>query len=252
MKARVLRAFTLIELLVVISIIAVLAAILLPVISRSQEGARSVKCQANLKQIGVALTLFTNENNNILPNSSYGGAAAESNSGNAYKWMDAIFPYAPNEKIFLCPSDTGAKYTYAKKLGGRTSTDYGSYGLNGAYRDAGDGQTPPRSAAYTVTRLHLEEPSTTVWVTDTNNRQESNGSFGFSWANAGANPSITSGEPRQLEKIIERHRGTTNALFCDGHVETRKLETLSHTKSVVDPVDGGTKNVMTLFTVEAD
>lgn len=246
------RAFTLIELLVVIVIIAVLAAIALPVLSSTQAVARSAKCQANLKQIGTALTLFTNDNDNILPNSAYGSSSAASNNGTTYKWMDAIYPYAPSEKIFLCPSDTGAKYTYAKNLKTGTSTDYGSYGLNGAYRDAGDGQTPPRSAAYTVSRLQIAEPATTVWVTDTNNRQEANGSFGFTWANASTNPSITKTVPRQLDKIIERHRALTNVLFCDGHVEARKLESLAQTRSVVDPVDGATKTVMTAFTIEAD
>jgi len=248
-----MRAFTLVELLVVISIIAVLAAILLPAMSRSQSVAQSVKCQANLRQMGSALTLFTNENNNILPNSAYGSPAAPTTNGATYKWMDAIFPYAPKERIFLCPSDPGAKYTYAKNLvAGASSTDYGSYGLNGAYRDAGDAQTPPRSAAYLVNRLQIAEPARTVWVTDTNNRGEANGSFGFSWANSGSNPTITSTSPRQLEKIIERHRGGTNTLFCDGHVELRKLETLAVSRSITDSINGSTKTIMPLFTIEAD
>ena len=250
-------AFTLIELLVVISIIAILAAVLLPAIADATDVAKSTRCQANLRQIGSGLTLFTNENNNILPNSAYGSSAAATNNGNVYKWMDAIFPYAPSEKMFRCPSDAGAKYTYAKNLtAGAISTDYGSYGLNGAYRDAGDGQTPPRSAAapvrYEVSRLLVADPSSTVWVTDTNNRQEGNGSFGFSWANAASNPSIVSSTPRQLEKIIERHRAATNVLFCDGHVELRRLETLLTSRTIVDPVDGATKTILPQFTVESD
>ena len=247
-------AFTLIELLVVTVIIGILAAIFMPLFSEARAYANSSKCQQNMRQIGIGLTLLTNENNNVLPNSAFGNGGAATNNGAVYKWMDAIFPYVPNEKLFLCPSDSGARYTYAKNLtGGQTSTDYGSYGLNGAYSAAGDGQTPPRSSSvYSVNRLQLASPSTTVWVADTNNRQEGNGSFGFTWANAGKNPSITNTAPRQLDKIIERHRGATNVLFCDGHAELRKLETLTTLHTSLDPIDGATKNVLWQFTVEAD
>ncbi|MEO7932872.1 MAG: prepilin-type N-terminal cleavage/methylation domain-containing protein [Chthoniobacterales bacterium] len=253
MKASNIDAFTLIELLVVIGIIAVLAGIILPVMSSSQATAQAAKCQANLRQIGIGLTLYANDNNNILSNSAYGSTTLATNNSTTYKWMDAIYPYASSEKIFLCPSDTGAKYRASQNLkSGETSTDYGSYGLNGAYSAAGDGQTPPRSSAlYQVNRLQLEDPVNTVWVTDTNNRG-GNGSFGFTWTNAGANPSLTSTSPRQLDKIIERHHNGTNVLFCDGHAELRKLETLTPTHSVTDPVDGATKNVMYLFSVESD
>ena len=248
------RGFTLIELLVVMVIIGVLAAMLMPVLSTARGYANSSKCQENLRQIGIGLTLCTNENNNLLPNSAYGNGGAATNNGAIYKWMDAIFPYAPTEKIFVCPSDVGGKYTYAKNLvGGQTSTNYGSYGLNGSYGAAGDAQTPPRSSSvYSVNRMQLASPSTTVWVADTNNRQEANGSFGFTWMNAGTNPSITTDVPRQLNKIVERHRAATNVLFCDGHAEMRKLETLTTLHSVLDPIDGATKNVLWLFTVEAD
>src|SRR5688572_28321922 len=60
-------AFTLIELLVVIAIIAVLARLLIPVLSKMQEKGYSVKCLSNMRQIGAAVINYCNENENQLP-----------------------------------------------------------------------------------------------------------------------------------------------------------------------------------------
>lgn len=64
--------FTLIELLVVIAIIAILAAILLPVLARSRREAYRVNCASNLRQDGVAIAMFVDENQNYLPPGTLG------------------------------------------------------------------------------------------------------------------------------------------------------------------------------------
>jgi prepilin-type N-terminal cleavage/methylation domain-containing protein/prepilin-type processing-associated H-X9-DG protein len=232
--------FTLIELLVVIAIIAILAAILFPVFARARENARRASCQSNLKQIGLGLLQYTQDNDERLVDMQYGIDSWNFSSvaDGRYKWMDAIQPYVRSEQLFNCPSDSTGS-TYVRQTGFR----YGSYGINASYYDGGDNQTPPVNQSLSA----LQSPATTVWVTDTSGGDEFwSERHRFYWGNAGANPTINAGPPRTMVGINERHLETVNVLWCDGHVKAQKLNSLAVTKDV------GGQNVMTLFTIEDD
>jgi len=127
------KGFTLIELLVVIAIIAILAAILFPVFARAREKARQASCQSNLKQIGLALQMYAQDYDEVLPRLY---TVTPGVSSGYFHVPELLHPYINNAQIWMCPSegsnyqsfDYGIKNTYAynqSRFEGRYDFDAG-------------------------------------------------------------------------------------------------------------------------------
>jgi prepilin-type N-terminal cleavage/methylation domain-containing protein/prepilin-type processing-associated H-X9-DG protein len=228
------RAFTLIELLVVIAIIGILAGILLPVLNQARGKGQAAGCLSNLKQIGVALEMYADDNNGWLP------PAAVSGSAGGASFDRLVAPYmgqisanvtAPNldsqwAKVWKCPTDkiprlhpTSLPRSYSINV--RLDNFTGLYGMFDAVDLPGYGGLGVNSAA-------IDDPSGTIMVCE---HPFSWNEYGYDSRSGCGCPDASvapdnycqfKGEPLDQDssgQFPPWHSQGWNYLFVDGHVQ---------------------------------
>jgi prepilin-type N-terminal cleavage/methylation domain-containing protein len=169
--------FTLIELLVVIGILAVLAALILPVLSRAQGTARRTQCIGNLKQICMGVLMYADDNRQQLPGRT--GAVPGVSGWCAYKSLIKSYvglkgPSPSRDPLFVCPADT---FSYSATNNFRLSrgeheqanNDFSSYAFNNAnllHRRAGWKYPAQLLGVGQEQDTGIREPSRTVLVAE--------------------------------------------------------------------------------------
>jgi len=192
------NGFTLIELLVVIAIIAILAAILFPVFAKARENARRASCASNIKQIGLGLMQYCQDNDEMYPRRIFDRGAP---TGFTPIWSQVIQPYVKSANLLQCPSNGNARthQTQTAQSNGQYPAIQRSYAYNARFGN--DDGNPDTALA------DVQSPAGKIIAAEIYDRDWND--YGSPWWGSG-----------NWDFGFAGHLGTANYLFADGHVKS--------------------------------
>lgn len=218
-KQKSRAAFTLIEILVVIAFISILAAILFPVFALARENARKASCASNLKQIGIAAMMYSQDydervvplRNGSWPNYpfAYWWGYIEADGTTQDLTRGLLYPYMKNSQINKCPSFESAVTT------GRIGNALG-YAYNYSFLMPAAGQG--------VALASMARPTETVLLADAATVNASSQTIAIDLLER---PSVVQNGHARFHA---RHNEMGNVLWCDGHVKAMRM-----TLRIADP-----------------
>jgi prepilin-type N-terminal cleavage/methylation domain-containing protein len=201
-------AFTLVELLVVIGIIAILIAILLPVLNKVKEQANRIKCAANLRQLGMSTLMYLDDNKQFYPLPAVGAlpedwiywhSGRDKNQGRLVKYQGKFF----NEKLYRCPSDQNW---------GTRAYQY-SYTIN--YRVTG--WSPGGVPAVKLPRII--RPADKILFIDESDMTVDDGAWAPDHYAGDLHNLLSNRHDKTRETINNPKLGRGSVIYCDGHYE---------------------------------